>query len=70
MDDATYAYWQGWRDARAGSPPVPDDHAEPVAYLAGYRFGRKRPTNPQRRPVARRVGIRAGKGSLRRRRAS
>ena len=36
---------------------VPADHAEPVAYLTGYRFGRRRLKNPQRAASRRRVGI-------------
>ena len=39
MDAETYSYWRGWKDARAGFSPEPDDHAEPDAYRAGYEAG-------------------------------
>ena len=42
MDATTFSYWRGWKDARAGFAPEPDEHAEPDAYRAGYEHGSER----------------------------
>ena len=42
MDATTFSYWRGWKDARAGFPPEPDEQAEPDAYRAGYEHGSER----------------------------
>jgi hypothetical protein len=42
MDDETFAFWRGWKDARAGFPPQNEEHAEPDAYRTGYEHGSAR----------------------------
>jgi len=42
MDDETFAFWRGWKDARAGFPPQNEEHAEPDAYRTGYEHGSER----------------------------